>query len=110
MTDIEFVQQNTAWGDLLILLNEEAGEMIQASAKLWRVCAGRVPSPVTVDEAKRKLDEEVSDVLLVLEALGVVRFDAGDGGIRDAKLKRWVQRIKDAKADKTGGLAVGEKG
>ena len=109
MTDIECVQQNTAWGDLLVLLNEEAGEMIQASAKLWRVCAGRVPSPVTVDEPKRKLDEEVSDVLLVLEALGVVRFDAGESGARDAKLRRWVQRIKDAKDKKAGGLAGGNE-
>ena len=109
MTDLEFVQRNTAWGDLLILLNEEAGEMIQASAKLWRVCAGRVPSPVTVDEAKRQLDEEVSDVLLVLEALGVVHFDAGDGSARDAKLRRWVQRIKDAKDKKAGGLAGGNE-
>lgn len=83
--------------------------MIQASAKLWRVCAGRVPSPVTVDEAKRKLDEEVSDVLLVLEALGVVRFDAGESGVRDAKLRRWVQRIKDAKDKKAGGLAGGNE-
>lgn len=109
MTDLEFVRQNTDWGDLLILLNEEAGEMVQASSKLWRVCAGRVPTPVTEEEAKRKLDEEVSDVLLVLEVLGVVHFDAGDGGVRDAKLRRWVQRIKDAKDKKAGGLAGGNE-
>lgn len=76
--------------ELLAQLAEEASELAHAALKLRRVRDGRNYTPVTFQEAYDQLKEEVSDVMLCLEVLGV---DA-DRRTMDAKLERWAERLR----------------
>lgn len=53
--------------DYLDQLIEECGELIQAASKLKRVRGKRNKTPVTEEEATRKLVEEIADVRLCIE-------------------------------------------
>ena len=76
--------------ELLAQLAEEASELAHAALKLRRVRDGRNYTPVTFGEAYEQLKEEISDVLLCLDVLGV----DGDRRTMDAKLERWADRLR----------------
>lgn len=92
MTD--YIRENVPAAELLAQLAEEATELGHAALKLRRVIDGKNPTPVTFDEAFANLNEEIGDILLCLETLGLpveVRAYRKD---MDAKLERWVRRLK----------------
>lgn len=83
----------------LCQLAEEASELTQAALKLRRVMDGTNPTPKTYDEAKANLVEEVADIMCVVDLLlednDYIKIDK----IIEAKKKRWIGRIKEARGD-----------
>lgn len=91
--------------ELLEQLTEEAAEMQQAALKLIRAAGmSNNPTPVSLQEAKANLQEEISDVLAVinlLKAMGVVELLSYEDDA-NPKWKRWAERLgmKDAECAK----------
>ena len=82
--------------ELLCQLAEECAELIHAVAKLRRARNGKNPTPVTEEEARAALLEEIADVSLCLTALGV---DSGLNRMKiqeivDRKTRRWAERLR----------------
>lgn len=80
---------------VLRLLVKECAELIQAAMKLRRVRNGKNPTPVTEEEAKAALLEEIADVSICLTALGV---DSGLNRMKiqeivDRKTRRWAESL-----------------
>lgn len=95
MERIVYICSKLEYTERLAGLAEEATELAQAALKLRRVLDGKNPTPVTEEEALSKLIEEIGDVLLCLDVLG---FPVEARGYREgmnAKLKRWVSRLKE---------------
>ena len=87
--------------ELLAMLAEEAAELGHASLKLRRAICGENPTPVSEEEAQRKLLEEVADVLLILEDfLDIDPLDIEIDNIRAKKLERWYERLKSKEENK----------
>lgn len=80
--------------ELLAQLVEECAELSQAALKLRRALTGINPTPVTADEARWNLVEEVADVYNVLGLL----LDAADNAeiysIIRRKKERWLKRLE----------------
>ena len=81
--------------ELLCQLAEECAELIQAAMKLHRIRNGTNPTPVTEEEGKAALLEEIADVSICLTALGV---DSGLNRMKiqeivDRKTRRWVESL-----------------
>ena len=74
-------------------LAEEAAELAHAALKLARIGRGENPTPVTRLEVMMKVNEELSDLQLVCEVIGL----KPDRQIQVQKLKRWAQRIMEAR-------------
>lgn len=96
---MEYIRQEMTEGELLLQLAEEATELAHAALKLHRVRSGKNPTPKTQNEAFADLMEEVVDVELVLSVLnyGNIVLKEERGRIQSAKLKRWKQRLEEAK-------------
>lgn len=78
-------------------LAEEASEVSQAALKMVRVFENT--TPVSFQEAKSKLNEEITDVFNCLTVLnkkvnGVCRVDRE---MQIKKMKRWAERMKERK-------------
>ena len=84
--------------DLLIQLAEEAAELAQAAAKHYRVTHGANPSPVSLQDARDALVEEIADVNVAAEAvrrkMGISCDEIAE--VEDAKIERWRRRVNDA--------------
>lgn len=82
----------------LEVLAEEAAELSQAALKMIRAykMGGAVnPTPVTPNEALENLFEEISDVELAVEALGLYYMNRRRiSEIKEEKRKRWYERLK----------------
>lgn len=97
MTNIEYIASLYTEGDLLCQLAEEAAELAQAALKLRRAITKGNPTPVTVDDAKAALIEEIADVEVAFEVLrhkiGITCDDVF--AVEDAKIERWKGRVRD---------------
>ena len=98
MNTLEFIRDRVPREELLAQLAEEAAELGHAALKLRRVYSGTNPTPVKHSDAFNSLLEEIADVRLLLVVLGL-----GPGAhrnefvkIMDAKLDRWVARLRAA--------------
>lgn len=84
----------------LEVLAEEAAELSQAALKMIRAykMGGAVnPTPVTPNEALENLFEEIADVELAEEALGLYYMSRRRiSKIKEEKRKRWYERLKGA--------------
>lgn len=74
-------------------LAEEAAELAHAALKVARIARGENPTPVTKLEAMLNVIEELSDLQLACEVIGI----QPDRQVEVQKLKRWAQRIIDAR-------------
>lgn len=95
--DLQFVIDCLPTAELLCQLAEEAGELVQAALKLRRCLDGTNPARVSKEDAMKQLQEEVADVMLALDALGM-----GDTehlkiytGIMDQKSVRWAKTLEE---------------
>ena len=91
---IDYIQEKLPNAELLAGLAEEATELAHAALKMRRVLDGRNYTPVTFDEAFANLKEEIGDVLLCLETVGLAVDPEAYRKDMDAKLERWVNRLK----------------
>ena len=97
MDAIEYVRQNLPKEELLAQLAEECAELSKAALKLRRAYSGENPTPVTRAEAFDNLVEEVADVTLCIEVLGLNSPEAlyNCGRIWEEKSVRWMNRLKE---------------
>ena len=95
---IEYIRDQIPEEELLVQLAEEASELAQAALKFHRVLDGRNPTPVRLSEAFANLQEEVADVLLCLRVLDINTADHEYWVGMEAKLERWVGRLREKEA------------
>lgn len=106
MTDIEYIASKLSREDILCQLAEEASELAQAALKLRRVITGTNPTPVSENDVKHTLNEEIVDVAVAVEAwfrsviIGIDEIGTDDiksalGTFADIKIARWAQRLKE---------------
>lgn len=97
MDAIEYVRTHLSQDELLCQLAEECAELSKAALKLRRVSSGVNPTPVTRVEAFNNLVEEIADVTLCIEVLGLNSPEAlyNCGKIWEEKSVRWMNRLKD---------------
>ena len=94
------INQKLGARERLEVLAEEAAELSQAALKMIRAYRmGRVvnPTPLTPEEALENLFEEVADVEVAIESLGLYYMNRGKiEKIKEKKRKRWAERLKGA--------------
>jgi NTP pyrophosphatase (non-canonical NTP hydrolase) len=83
--------------DLLIQAAEEASELAQALTKYYRVMHGANPSPVSLQDARDALVEEIADVNVAAEAVRRKMSISCDAiaEVEDAKIERWRRRVEN---------------
>lgn len=81
--------------DLLMQLDEESGELVQAISKLIRKEMGSNPTPVSFDQCLENLIEEIADVSLVSDTLLEHWKVPSDDFelIKERKKSRWCERL-----------------
>lgn len=95
MNTIKFITDKVPQTELLAQLAEEATELAHAALKLRRIFDSTNPTPVTYSEAMENLKEELADVQLLTIVLGFDEFGAEIYRTMQAKLERWVQRLRE---------------
>lgn len=90
----EKIKQHIPQDELLAQLAEEAAELSQAALKLRRALTGINPTPVTAEEARANLVEEIADILNVSDLL--LEIDDVDEiyDIVQRKRERWLKRLE----------------
>ena len=90
----EKIKQHIPQDELLAQLAEEAAELSQAALKLRRALTGINPTPVTAEEARANLGEEIADILNVSDLL--LEIDDVDEiyDIVQRKRERWLKRLE----------------
>lgn len=94
---ITFVALNMSATALLGQLAEEAAELGHAALKLQRVLAGENPTPVTEEEAREALIEEIADVYCCLDAITSKMEISSSTKILPKiwiKADRWASRLR----------------
>ena len=87
----KIVQETLTERDLLEQLAEEAAELSQAALKLIRASGmNKNVTPVSREQAAEAVFEELNDVLIVAEALGIF---LGDHKMDSYKWQRWAERV-----------------
>ena len=85
--------------EILAQLAEEAAELAQAALKLRRVMDGTNPTPVTLEEAVRSLNEEMADVTLCFDLVPFADYSQVNE-IRERKEERWKKRLAEDRLEK----------
>lgn len=87
----KIVQETLTERDLLEQLAEEAAELSKAALKLIRASGmNKNATPVTREQAAENVLEELRDVLIAAEALGIW---LGDHKMDSYKWQRWAERV-----------------
>ena len=83
--------------ELLCQLAEECAELSKAALKLRRVLSGKNPTPVTENQARENLLEEIADVTLCMDALDLLTAENAilTGQICGTRLARWEKRLAE---------------
>lgn len=79
-------------------LAEECMELGHACLKLARIFRGENPTPADLVEVGEKIYEEVADVMLYMNVIGVEKANVYARQWR--KLERWCQRLKAMEGEK----------
>ena len=95
--ELNYITDKLGEAELLCQLAEEATELAQAALKLRRAITQVNPTPKTVEECRDDLAEELADVSLCLDALGL---DTTDRALMllmvntvNRKCQRWAGRL-----------------
>lgn len=89
-----YIRDKVPRAELLAQLAEEGAELTHAALKLRRAIDGTNPTPVRLTDAVDALQEEVADVLLLIELLGLDRDEESIEETMSRKLHRWADRLK----------------
>ena len=92
MTDFDFVKEKLGEKEILAQLAEECAELGKAALKLRRAIGCGNPTPVTVEQARENLEEEMADVTGCMRLLGIDVEDVG--AIIEKKMRRWRGRLE----------------
>lgn len=101
MADIIDITKYLSATEVLAQLGEEGAELAQAALKLRRAMDGSNPTPKSVAECVKNLQEEFADVMLcvrvVCEATDTNFDDFLDGtaDVMAKKCDRWATRLED---------------
>lgn len=95
------VDASASTEQVLRQLAEEASEVSQAALKMIRVFENT--TPVSFQEAKSKLNEEITDVFNCLAVLnkkvdGICRVNRQ---MQIQKMERWAERMEESKKNET---------
>lgn len=97
--EIDFIREYIPTNELLCQLAEECTELAHAGLKYRRALTGGNPTPITKEQARENLLEEIADVSLCLKALGMDHIDREFclqiTRVSNEKARRWVGRIKE---------------
>lgn len=95
---IRYVRENLSQEAQLEQLAEECAELGKAALKMARIYRGENPTPVKRTEAFNNLVEEIADVTLCVEVLGLNTSEAlyNCGRIWEEKSVRWMTRLQEA--------------
>lgn len=96
MNKLDYIRNTLGEPELLCQLAEEAAELSKAALKLRRVYDGTNPTPVSEGDALSNLKEEIADIWLVLNALGLCQHIREYDAIMQFKTKRWAGRLKES--------------
>lgn len=102
MTDIKTIL-SIGEPALLEQLAEECSELAQAALKLARRERGENPTPKKWYEMLADMNEEIADVSLCVDMLYTENL-TDEGCIKrtkERKMKRWAQRIREAREEET---------
>ena len=83
--------------EILAGLAEEAAELSQAALKYRRALTGVNPTPTTPEDARAALLEEITDVELYINMIGVHRNREDISALTKltlAKRERWAERLR----------------
>ena len=83
--------------ELLAMLAEEAAELAQAALKLRRVLDGKNPTPISYEEAKKRLIEEAADTELCMRMVHALDNRHEIEMIKGLKYQRWMERLSDGR-------------
>lgn len=90
---LQFIRDHLSKEDILCQIAEEAAELAPAALKLRRAMTGTNPTSIDAEMAKDKLLEEIADVVLALDVLEDIEWDAV-WAFCVRELDRWVERLK----------------
>ena len=90
----EKIKQHFPQDELLAQLAEECAELSQAALKLRRALTGINPTPVTAEEARANLIEEIADVYNVSGFLLETEDFLKIYDIVQQKRERWLKRLE----------------
>lgn len=90
----EKIKQHIPQDELLAQLAEECAELSQAALKLRRALTGINPTPVTADEARANLIEEIADAYNVSGFLLETEDFLKIYDIVQQKRERWLKRLE----------------
>ena len=90
----EKIKQHLPQDELLAQLVEECAELSQAALKLRRALTGINPTPVTAEEARANLIEEIADVYNVSGFLLETEDFLKIYDIVQQKRERWLKRLE----------------
>ena len=94
---LNYIKAKVNYKERLAQLAEEATELAHAALKYRRALDDENPTPVSSNEAFKNLIEEIDDIALLLETLALKWRIEFNSGSREKKLKRWVERLKNAR-------------
>lgn len=81
---------------ILCQLAEEASELSQAALKLVRAIDGINPTPISKQEALERLLEEISDVKVCINCIGLLHSDFEQiDKTSNQKIVRWARRLEE---------------
>lgn len=89
----ETIKSMVPESERLAQLAEECSELGKAALKLRRAMDTVNPTPVSAEEARAALVEEIADVMLNIETVAYPEYWAKVQEIMSAKAARWVERI-----------------
>lgn len=90
----EKIKQHLPQDELLAQLAEECAELSQAALKLRRALTGINPTPMTAEEARANLVEEIADVYNVSGFLLETEDFLEIYDIVQRKRERWLNRLE----------------
>ena len=96
---VAYITEKVSRCELLAQLAEEATELAHAALKLRRVLDGSNPTPKSSGEALNDLVEEVADVSLLIDLVGMDSFERDIQNIMRHKTMRWRNRLEVMKGE-----------
>ena len=87
---VTVIDRNVPFEAMYEQLAEEAAELAQAALKVSRTIRGENPTPMTQRQAHENVVEELADLAVVCEVIGL----EPDKSIMLKKMQRWADRLK----------------